>query len=59
MARLLDEGGTVVGFDVSPDGLAETTAAADDAGTAKRLSTAVVDVSAEDAVIAAVEPCHR
>jgi NAD(P)-dependent dehydrogenase (short-subunit alcohol dehydrogenase family) len=53
-ARLLDEGGTVVGYDVSPDGLAKTTAAAEAAGTAKRLSTEVVDVSGEDAVIAAV-----
>ena len=47
MARLLDEGGTVVGYDVSPDGLAKTTAAAEAAGTAKRLSTEVVDVSAK------------
>ncbi|OMC20201.1 SDR family NAD(P)-dependent oxidoreductase [Mycobacterium sp. SP-6446] len=52
--RLLDEGGTVVGYDVSPDGLAITTAAAETAGTAKRLSTEIVDVSVEDAVVGAV-----
>jgi NAD(P)-dependent dehydrogenase (short-subunit alcohol dehydrogenase family) len=52
--RLLDEGGTVVGYDVSPDGLAKTTAAAEAAGTAKRLSTERVDVSDEDAVVDSV-----
>ncbi|MFZ0717725.1 SDR family NAD(P)-dependent oxidoreductase [Mycobacterium sp.] len=52
--RLLDEGGTVVGYDVSPDGLAQTTTAAETAGTAKRLSTEIVDVSVEDTVVAAV-----
>jgi NAD(P)-dependent dehydrogenase (short-subunit alcohol dehydrogenase family) len=52
--RLLDEGGTVVGYDISPAGLAETTAAAETASTSKRLSTEIVDVSDEDAVIAAV-----
>jgi NAD(P)-dependent dehydrogenase (short-subunit alcohol dehydrogenase family) len=52
--RLLDEGGTVVGYDVSPDGLAKTTAAAEAAGSSKRFSTEIVDVSDEDAVIAAV-----
>ena len=55
VARLLAEGATVVGYDVSTDGLARTAAAADDAGTGKRLTTAVLDVSSEDAVIAAVE----
>jgi NAD(P)-dependent dehydrogenase (short-subunit alcohol dehydrogenase family) len=54
VARLLEEGGTVVGFDVSADGLAATAAAADDAGTGKRLTTAVLDVSSEDAVTTAV-----
>ncbi|MGO9035080.1 SDR family NAD(P)-dependent oxidoreductase [Mycobacterium sp.] len=54
VARLLDEAGTVVGYDVSSDGLAKTVAAAEAAGTAKRLTTAVLDVSAEDAVITAV-----
>lgn len=54
VARLLDEGATVVGCDVSADGLALTEAAADDAGTAKRLTTAVLDVSSEEAVIAVV-----
>jgi len=56
VARLLDEGGTVVAFDVFADGLAATAAAAHDGGTAKRLTTAVVDVSSEDAVTTAV---HR
>jgi NAD(P)-dependent dehydrogenase (short-subunit alcohol dehydrogenase family) len=55
VARLLDEGGTVVGFDVSADGLAATAAAADDAGTGKRLTTAVLDVSSEDAVSSAID----
>ena len=34
VARLLEEGGTVVAFDVSENGLAATAAAAEDAGTA-------------------------
>ena len=50
VARLLDEGGTVMGFDVNEQGLAATVAAADEAAHAERLSTAVVDVSSEDAV---------
>ncbi|MCV7218686.1 SDR family oxidoreductase [Mycobacterium crocinum] len=55
VARLLDEGAAVAAFDVSAAGLAATTAAAEEAGTAKRLTTAVVDVSVEDEVIAAVD----
>ena len=55
VARLLDEGAHVVGYDVSADGLAHTAAAAAEAGTGKRLTTAVLDVSSEDAVIAAVD----
>jgi NAD(P)-dependent dehydrogenase (short-subunit alcohol dehydrogenase family) len=55
VARLLDEGATVVGFDVSAEGLERTAAAADDAGNGKRLATAVVDVSSEDSVVAAVD----
>jgi NAD(P)-dependent dehydrogenase (short-subunit alcohol dehydrogenase family) len=55
VARLLDEGATVVAYDVSADGLARTAIAADDAGTAKRLIAAVLDISAEDDVIAAVD----
>ncbi len=55
VARLLDEGATVVGYDVSADGLARTAAAADDAGTGGRLNTAVLDISSEDAVVAAVD----
>jgi NAD(P)-dependent dehydrogenase (short-subunit alcohol dehydrogenase family) len=55
VARLLGEGATVVGYDVSADGLARTAKAADNAGTGKRLTTAVLDVSSEDAVAAAVD----
>jgi NAD(P)-dependent dehydrogenase (short-subunit alcohol dehydrogenase family) len=55
VARLLDEGATVVGYDVSADGLARTATAAGDAGTGKRLTTAVLDVSSEDDVVAAVD----
>lgn len=50
VARLLGEGGTVVAFDVSAEGLAETAAAADEVGTGKRLATEVLDVSDEVAV---------
>ena len=55
VARLLDEGASVVGYDVSAEGLARTSMAADDAGTGKRLSTAILDISSEDAVTAAVD----
>jgi len=55
VARLLDEGGTVMGFDVSSEGLAHTANAADDAGSGKRLTTAILDVSSEDAVADAVD----
>lgn len=55
VARLLDEGATVVAFDVSEAGLATTAAAADDAGSGKRLTTAGLDISKEDDVIAAVD----
>lgn len=55
VARLLDEGATVVAYDVSAEGLAATATAADDAGAGERLSTAVLDVSSEDDVIAAVD----
>lgn len=55
VARLLDEGGTVVAFDISAAGLAATEAAAEEAGTAKRLTTAVLDVSSEEDVISAVD----
>jgi len=54
VARLLEEGGTVVACDVSADGLADTAAAADDAGTGKQLTTTVLDVSSEQAVTATV-----
>jgi NAD(P)-dependent dehydrogenase (short-subunit alcohol dehydrogenase family) len=55
VARLLDEGATVVGYDVSADGLAATKSAAEAAGTDKRLTTAVLDVSEESAVIDGVD----
>ncbi len=54
-ARLLDEGATVVAYDISAEGLASTAASAEGAGTDKRLSTAVLDISVEDDVIAAVD----
>jgi NAD(P)-dependent dehydrogenase (short-subunit alcohol dehydrogenase family) len=59
VARLLDEGGTVVACDVSADGLAATTAAAQDTGTAKRLTTVLLDVSEETAVDDAVSAAVR
>jgi NAD(P)-dependent dehydrogenase (short-subunit alcohol dehydrogenase family) len=55
VGRLLDEGATVVACDVSADGLAATASAAEDAGNGKRLTTTVLDVSAEEQVIAAVD----
>ncbi|OBI42872.1 SDR family NAD(P)-dependent oxidoreductase [Mycobacterium colombiense] len=54
VARILDEGATVVAYDVSSAGLAHTAALAEDAGTGERLTTAVLDISSEDAVAAAV-----
>jgi NAD(P)-dependent dehydrogenase (short-subunit alcohol dehydrogenase family) len=54
-ARLLEEGATVVGYDISADALARTATVADNAGTGKRFSTAVLDVSSEDAVAVAVD----
>lgn len=53
--RLLDEGATVVAFDISTDGLAATAAAAARAGTDKQLTTAVLDIAVEDDVISAVD----
>ena len=55
VARLLDEHASVVAYDVSADGLAATAAAADEAGTGKRLTTAVLDVSSEQDVAIAVD----
>jgi NAD(P)-dependent dehydrogenase (short-subunit alcohol dehydrogenase family) len=55
VARLLDEGGSVYGFDISADGLAATAAAAAERGTAGRLSTAELDVSSENDVISGVK----
>jgi NAD(P)-dependent dehydrogenase (short-subunit alcohol dehydrogenase family) len=54
VARLLDEGGTVVAADVSEEGLAITAKAADEAGCGRRLTTAVLDVSSESDVSAGV-----
>lgn len=54
VARILDEGATVVAYDVSSEGLAHTAAVAEDAGASARLTTAVLDISSEDAVAAAV-----
>jgi NAD(P)-dependent dehydrogenase (short-subunit alcohol dehydrogenase family) len=54
VARLLEEGGDVVACDVSESGLAATTAAADEAGTGKRLSAIVLDVSSEQQVTKSV-----
>jgi NAD(P)-dependent dehydrogenase (short-subunit alcohol dehydrogenase family) len=54
VARVLEEGGTVVAYDVSADGLAATASAADDAGAGKQLRTAVLDVSSEESVTAAI-----
>lgn len=55
VARLLDEGGLVVACDVSSDGLEVTAAAADYAGTGKRLTTAVLDVASEEQVADVVD----
>ena len=55
VARLLDEGATVVAYDISADGLASTVSAAEDSGNAKRLTTAVLDISREDDVTSAVD----
>ncbi|MFF5966444.1 SDR family NAD(P)-dependent oxidoreductase [Streptomyces collinus] len=55
VARLLDEGGTVVACDVSADGLAATASAAERAGTAGRLRTEILDVSSETDVISVVD----
>jgi NAD(P)-dependent dehydrogenase (short-subunit alcohol dehydrogenase family) len=48
--RLLDEGATVFAVDISADGLAKTADSADGGGSGARLTTAVLDVSAEPAV---------
>ncbi|AHH16131.1 oxidoreductase, SDR family [Nocardia nova SH22a] len=52
--RILSEGGTVVGADVSEAGLAETSKQAAEKGYADRLTTAVIDISDEDSVRAGV-----
>ena len=48
--RLLQEGGTVHAIDVSSEGLSATRSLADAEGTGGRLSTDIVDISAEEAV---------
>ena len=55
VARLLDEGGTVVACDISAEGLARTQEAAEKAGTAARLTTTVLDISSEEAVVKGVD----
>ncbi|MEE1787452.1 SDR family NAD(P)-dependent oxidoreductase [Streptomyces sp. SP17BM10] len=52
--RLLAEGGRVVAVDVSADGLQRTADRAASDGTADRLTTAVLDISDEPAVVAGV-----
>ncbi|MFE7723058.1 SDR family NAD(P)-dependent oxidoreductase [Nocardia rhizosphaerihabitans] len=52
--RLLDEGATVVGADVSADGLAATKAQAAERGTADRLTTLTIDIGDEQSVIEGV-----
>ncbi|MCV7411022.1 short-chain dehydrogenase [Mycobacterium florentinum] len=49
--RLLSEGANVVAADISADGLTNTKAGADQAGTADRLTTTPIDVGNEDSVI--------
>jgi NAD(P)-dependent dehydrogenase (short-subunit alcohol dehydrogenase family) len=49
--RLLDEGAAVVASDVAEEGLAATRARADEAATADRLTTLLMDVGNEDSVI--------
>ncbi|OBH10178.1 SDR family NAD(P)-dependent oxidoreductase [Mycobacterium sp. E3247] len=49
--RLLDEGATVVASDVAEGGLGATRARADEAETAGRLTTMLMDVGNEDSVV--------
>src|SRR5208337_55449 len=49
--RLLDEGATVVAADIAAEGLRNTQARADEAGTADRLTTCEMDVGDENSVI--------
>lgn len=49
--RLLSEGADVVAADISADGLSNTQAGAEQAGTARRLTTVPIDVGSEDSVI--------
>ncbi|MGW4480856.1 SDR family NAD(P)-dependent oxidoreductase [Rhodococcus triatomae] len=50
VARILAEGGVVVGADVNEAGLEVTRARAEEAGTADRLSVTTVDISSEESV---------
>ncbi|GAA4478550.1 SDR family NAD(P)-dependent oxidoreductase [Rhodococcus olei] len=50
VARILEEGGVVVAADINEAGLEVTRQRAEEAGTADRLSLAVVDISSEDSV---------
>jgi NAD(P)-dependent dehydrogenase (short-subunit alcohol dehydrogenase family) len=49
--RLLGEGASVVAADISADGLGNTQARAEEAGSAQRLTTMPLDVANEDSVI--------
>ncbi|ORB84264.1 short-chain dehydrogenase [Mycobacterium kansasii] len=52
--RLLDEGAAVVGADIATDGLAQTVARADAAGTGPRFTTCELDVAEERSVVEGV-----
>ncbi|WP_157216770.1 SDR family NAD(P)-dependent oxidoreductase [Flavisphingomonas formosensis] len=54
VARLLEEGGTVIATDISEAGLAVTRERAKEAGDGDRLSTVAADVASEDAVRGAI-----
>ncbi|KAF0844966.1 SDR family NAD(P)-dependent oxidoreductase [Nocardia caishijiensis] len=52
--RLLDEGATVIGADVSADGLATTATQAKDRRTADRFSVLTLDIGSEESVVEGV-----
>ncbi|AUG80954.1 short-chain dehydrogenase [Kitasatospora sp. MMS16-BH015] len=57
--RILAEGGRVVGVDVAEAGLTATAKLAAEDGTAERLTTAVLDIAEEAAVVAGVAEAVR
>lgn len=59
VARLLDEGATVVAYDVSSEGLATTAAVAERSGNDERLTTSILDISDESAVRREVDAAVR